>query len=69
VHHLDAGDTDGAARIEAEEDLPLPGLDLPVRRHHPQSMYFGGVAAALLRSDGVLEAAGDPRRAGAVAVG
>jgi hypothetical protein len=32
-------------------------------------MYFGGVAAALLRSDGVLEAAGDPRRAGAVAVG
>lgn len=68
VHHLDPGDPDGAARIEAEEDLPLPELDLPVRRHHRHSMYFGGVAAAMLRSDGVLEAAGDPRRAGAVAV-
>ena len=68
VHHLDDGDPDGAARIEAEEDLPLPELDLPVRRHHVHSMYFGGVAAALRRADGVLEAAGDPRRAGVVAV-
>ncbi len=68
VQHLDEGDPDGAARIEAEEDLPLPVLDLPVRRHHAHSMYFGGVAAALRRSDGALEAAGDPRRAGVVAV-
>ena len=68
VHHLDEGDPEGAARIEAEEDLPLPGLDLPVRRHHVHSMYFGGVAAALRHPDGTLEAAGDPRRAGAVAV-
>lgn len=48
VHHLDEGDPDGAARVEAEDDLPLPDLDLPVRLHHPHSMYFGGVGAALL---------------------
>ena len=69
VHHLDPGDPDGAARVEAEEDLPLPPLDLPVRRHHPHSMYFGGVSATLVTGDGRLEAAGDPRRAGVVAVG
>jgi gamma-glutamyltranspeptidase/glutathione hydrolase len=68
VHHLDSGDPDGAVRVEAEEDLPLPPLPLPVRRHHPHSMYFGGVAAALLDGGRGLVAAGDPRRAGAVAV-
>ena len=71
VHHLDEGEPDGPdghVRIEAEEDLPLPVLDLPVRRHHTHSMYFGGVAAALRRPDGSLDAAGDPRRAGVVAV-
>lgn len=68
VHLLEPDDPVGAARVEAEEDLPLPSLDLPVRRHHRHSMYFGGVGAALLRADGVLEAAGDRRRAGAVAV-
>jgi gamma-glutamyltranspeptidase/glutathione hydrolase len=65
VHHTD----EGGVRVEAEEDLPLPELDLPVRRHHPHSMYFGGVGAALRDPTGRLEAAGDPRRAGAVAVG
>ena len=65
VHHVD----DDEVRVEAEEDLPLPPLDLPVRRHHPHSMYFGGVAATLVGPDGELQAAGDPRRAGAVAVG
>jgi gamma-glutamyltranspeptidase/glutathione hydrolase len=65
VHHVDGG----GVRVDAEEDLPLPPLDLEVRRHHPHSMYFGGVAATLVRPDGGLQAAGDPRRAGAVAVG
>jgi gamma-glutamyltranspeptidase/glutathione hydrolase len=65
VHHVDGGDV----RVDAEEDLPLPPLDLEVRRHHPHSMYFGGVAATLATPGGGLQAAGDPRREGAVAVG
>jgi gamma-glutamyltranspeptidase/glutathione hydrolase len=68
VHHLEGDDARAAGtavRVEAEEDLPLPEVDLPVRRHHPQSMYFGGVGAALRLPDGDVEAAADPRRAGA----
>ena len=65
VHHVD----DGGVRVDAEEDLPLPALDLEVRRHHPHSMYFGGVAATGVTPDGGLQAAGDPRRSGAVVTG
>jgi len=68
VSHLEDGDADGSARVEAEEDLPLPDLALAVRRHHPHSMYFGGVGAALGQASGDLEAAADPRRAGSAAV-
>ncbi|MGH8970612.1 MAG: gamma-glutamyltransferase [Actinomycetes bacterium] len=71
VHHLDgerAADG-GSVKVEAEQDMPLPALDLPVRRHDPRSMYFGGVAAALRDGSGSVDAAGDPRRAGVVAVG
>ena len=71
VAHLEDSDAAGSARVEAEEDLPLPQTLLPelaVRRHHPRSMYFGGVAAALRSQSGQLEAAADPRRAGAAAV-
>ena len=64
VHHL----PDGGVQVEAEEDLPLPELDLPVRRHQVHSMYFGGVGAALREPSGALEAAADPRRAGVVLV-
>lgn len=39
-----------------------------VRDFGPRSMYFGGVGIAHQRSDGVLEAAGDPRREADVAV-
>ncbi|MDQ1620727.1 MAG: gamma-glutamyltranspeptidase / glutathione hydrolase [Actinomycetota bacterium] len=67
VHHLDDGGL--PLQVEAEADMPLPELDLPVRRHEAHSMYFGGVAAAHLSASGALTAAGDPRRAGAVAVG
>jgi gamma-glutamyltranspeptidase / glutathione hydrolase len=59
---------DGTEAVEAEEDLPLPPLDLPVRQHHARSMFFGGVSAALRRPDGQVTAAGDPRRSGATAV-
>ena len=68
VHHLDEGDPDGTLRVEAEDDLDLPPLDLPVRLHHRHSMYFGGVGAALRQASGDLEAAADPRRAGSAAV-
>jgi gamma-glutamyltranspeptidase/glutathione hydrolase len=64
VHHLD----DGGVQVEAEEDLPLPDLGLPVRRHHPHAMYFGGVAAALRLPSGAVEGAADPRRAGVALV-
>lgn len=68
VHHLDEGDPDGPVRVEAEDDRPLPDLALPVRLHRRHSMYFGGVGAAVRHASGDLEAAADPRRAGATAV-
>ncbi len=64
VHHR----RDGQVVVEAEEDMPLPALDLPVTLHHRRSMYFGGVSAALVTASGQVSAAGDPRRAGAVSV-
>jgi gamma-glutamyltranspeptidase / glutathione hydrolase len=64
VNHLD----DGHVRVEAEEDMPLPDLGIPVRRHHRHSMFFGGVSATYLDAAGQLAAAADPRRAGATAV-
>ena len=64
VHHL----ADGSVRIDAEDDAALPPVDLPVQSHHPHSMYFGGVGAALRRGDGSLLAAADPRRAGVAVV-
>jgi gamma-glutamyltranspeptidase / glutathione hydrolase len=67
VNHLD--DDAVPVRVEAEQDMPLPPLGLPVRRHARHAMYFGGVAAAHRDGSGVLTAAGDPRRAGAVHVG
>ena len=38
------------------------------RDHGIQQMFFGGVGAAYRREDGVLQAAGDPRREAAVDV-
>lgn len=67
VHHLAEDDADGTLRVEAEDDLLLPELGLPVRLHHRHSMYFGGVGVALRHPSGELDAAADPRRAGATA--
>ena len=64
--HVHVLDDDVTVRVEAEEDLPLPALDLTVRRHPPHSMYFGGVGAALRLPDGTVQGAADPRRAGVV---
>lgn len=66
--HYTSGDADVPVRVEAEEDMPVPDLNLPIFHHHPLSMYFGGVAAAHVLSSGEITAAGDPRRAGVVAV-
>jgi gamma-glutamyltranspeptidase/glutathione hydrolase len=77
VRHLggsEAGASDGAdvvgapVRVDYEADLALPDVGLPTHEHPAHSMFFGGVAAALVRPDGSLEAAADPRRAAAVAV-
>lgn len=58
-------------RVDAESDLDLPELpDLPapVSVFAPHSMYFGGVAAASWHPDRGLQAAADPRRAGATRI-
>ena len=65
-------DEEGEPVIEHESG---PGLDEAVAAsglasidHGELSMYFGGVGAAYLHTDGVLEASGDPRREAAVEV-
>jgi gamma-glutamyltranspeptidase/glutathione hydrolase len=74
-------DAVAAPRLHAEvfEGVPTlavePGVDvsqvhdLAVRTLPENSMYFGGVQVASLKSDGTLEGAADPRRTGAVMVG
>jgi gamma-glutamyltranspeptidase/glutathione hydrolase len=58
-----------AFRLDHEEDLHLPhDIGYPVRSMPAHSMYFGGVNAALWTHEAGLVAAGDPRRAGAIAV-
>jgi gamma-glutamyltranspeptidase/glutathione hydrolase len=51
----------GPGMREAVEESGLAGFG-----YEGLNMYFGGVGAALRRSDGTLEAAGDPRREAAV---
>lgn len=58
-----------AVLLDHEEDLLLPpDIGFPLRAMPAHSMYFGGVNAALWSAGTGLVAAGDPRRAGAVAV-
>jgi gamma-glutamyltranspeptidase/glutathione hydrolase len=60
---------DPPVRLDHEEDLVLPdGLALPTRAMPRHSMYFGGVSAALWTRATGLEACGDPRRTGVMAV-
>ena len=56
-HETDAG------IASAVREAGLRGVD-----HGEWQMFFGGVGAAYRREDGVLQAAGDPRREAAVAV-
>jgi gamma-glutamyltranspeptidase/glutathione hydrolase len=55
-------------RVDYEEDLDLPPVDLQTQAYPASSMYFGGVTVAKREADGTLLAAGDPRRTAAVAV-
>lgn len=64
VRHVDGGQV----RVDHEADLVVPDVGLPVYVHPARSMFFGGVAAALVDPAGELRAAADPRRAAAVAV-
>lgn len=60
---------DGAlAAVAHEADLDVTSLPMALQPHHANSMYFGGVAAAIRHPDGRLEAAADPRRTGATVV-
>lgn len=66
----DAG-TDAVVEYEPDPSIAdaVRSAALPGHEHPPNSMYFGGVGAALARQGGDLSAAGDPRRAAATAVG
>src|SRR6478752_4890254 len=65
-------DEDGVAVVEHETDAAIADAvreaGLQGRDHGIQQMFFGGVGAAYRREDGVLQAAGDPRREAAVEV-
>lgn len=51
-------------RVAAEPGLDTSACRMPVRQFDEQSMFFGGVGAALRRRSGELVAAADSRRAG-----
>jgi gamma-glutamyltranspeptidase/glutathione hydrolase len=57
------------SQVDHEGDLHLPDdVGMPTRAMPEHSMYFGGVSAALWTDATGLEAYGDPRRTGVVAV-
>ncbi len=61
---------EGQPSIACEAGLPLDDIQGLVKRYFPkQSMYFGGVQAALFSPQTGLLAAADPRRSGGVAQG
>lgn len=68
--HLRLGDNGFSAEYERDDDLAaaVAASGLPAHEYAEPHMYFGGVGAALRGEHGVLEAAGDQRRAAAVGV-
>ncbi|HEX6151698.1 gamma-glutamyltransferase [Nocardioides sp.] len=66
--HVRAGKDGFVAEYEAEPALAsaVVASGLPGHEYPEPHMYFGGVGAALLTADGLLEAAGDQRREAAV---
>jgi gamma-glutamyltranspeptidase/glutathione hydrolase len=55
---------DSQPRLAVEPGLDTSLCTVPVRHYDHQSMFFGGVGAARLDSDGQLHAASDSRRTG-----
>lgn len=66
---LHAETFEGVATLAVEPGIDVSLVDLAIRPMPANSMYFGGVQAALLDSAGALDGAADPRRTGAVRVG
>jgi gamma-glutamyltranspeptidase / glutathione hydrolase len=66
--HVRLGDGGFVAEYEAEPELAeaVAASGLGGHEYPEPHMYFGGVGAALLTGDGLLEAAGDQRREAAV---
>ncbi len=66
--HVRRGEDGFVAEYEAEPDLAdaVTRSGLPGHEYAEPHMYFGGVGAALLTGDGLVEAAGDQRREAAV---
>ncbi|MBC9957039.1 gamma-glutamyltransferase [Yimella sp. cx-51] len=71
--HVSVDFATGDQRIEAEPDAAIEqaasATGLPLVAHSRHAMYFGGVGAAKRKADGDLQAAADPRRASATAIG
>ena len=60
--------TDGVGARVHVHDAGRPTEELKAETDAELTMYYGGVGATLLRPDGRLVAAADPRREGAVRV-
>ena len=62
-------DTSGAEpKLAAEPNIPLPDVDLPVRKFDGLNMYFGGVGVAGHSNALGFAVAADPRREGGTLV-
>ena len=68
--HLRLGADGFTCEYERDEDLAaaVASSGLPSHEYPEPHMYFGGVGAALLAGEGLLQAAGDQRREAAVGV-
>jgi gamma-glutamyltranspeptidase / glutathione hydrolase len=62
--HLDEGVLQLEGGIDAAVGDQLKAAGYAVNRWAGRNLYFGGASAVAISSDGVLEAAGDPRRGG-----
>ena len=62
-------EVEGEKHFDHEPGFHPRGVEMAVNPFEARHMYFGGVQAAAVYSDGRLDAGGDPRRGGAVAIG